>query len=197
MSAPPPTVAVLGAGTMGAPIAANLLAAGFPVSVWNRPRSKAQPLGPGGARLARTPADAAAAADIALTVLDDGYEASRTMTSTEGALAALAPGSVWVHIGTIGIEWSERLAMLASRRSVLFVDAPVMGSDGLAREAQLIVLPSGPEEARPRVQPIFDAIGRCTKWLGPAGNGTRVKLALNNWHVTRSRPLRRRSPWST
>lgn len=197
MSGPHPSVAVLGAGTMGGPIAANLLAAGFPVSVWNPMRAKVQPLGTDGARHARTPADAAAAADIALTVLDDGYEVSQTMTSSEGALATLAPGSVWVQIGTIGIEWSERLAMLASRRSVLFVDAPVMGSDGLARDAQLIVLPSGPEEARPRVQPIFDAIGRCTRWLGPAGNGMRVKLALNDWHVTRSSPLRRRSRSST
>jgi 3-hydroxyisobutyrate dehydrogenase len=64
------------------------------------------------------------------------------------------------------------------------VDAPVMGSDGPAREAQLVVLASGPNAVRLRVQPIFDVIGRRTMWVGPAGNGMKLKLAVNNWLVT-------------
>jgi 3-hydroxyisobutyrate dehydrogenase len=184
MSAPLPTVAVLGTGTMGAPIAANLLAAGFPVSVWNRTRSRAQPLTDKGARLADTPADAAAAADIVLTMLADGDAALHTMISPEGALAAMAPGSVWVQMGTIGVEWSERLSEVAGRHGLIFVDAPVLGSDGPAWEGQLVVLASGPDAARKRVQPLFDTIGRRTLWLEPAGNGMRLKVSLNNWLVT-------------
>jgi 3-hydroxyisobutyrate dehydrogenase len=178
------SVTVLGTGRMGTPIAVNLLAAGFPVSAWNRTRSKAQRLADNGARVARTPAEAASAADVVLTMLADGDAASDAMTSPEGALATLAPGSVWVQMGTIGIEWSERLAVLAEQRGIVFVDSPVLGSDGPAREAQLIVLASGPDAARTRVQPIFDAIGRRTMWLGPAGNGTKLKLAVNNWLVS-------------
>jgi 3-hydroxyisobutyrate dehydrogenase len=64
---------------------------------------------------------------------------------------------------------------------VEFVDAPVSGSDGPARAGELVVLASGPERLRSRVQPVFDAIGNKTLWLGPAGNGTRMKLVLNNW----------------
>jgi 3-hydroxyisobutyrate dehydrogenase len=184
MSASLPTVAVLGTGTMGAPIAANLLAAGFPVSVWNRTRSKAQALADKGARVAPTPAEAAVAADIVLTMLADGDATSHTMASSEGALATLAPGSVWVQMGTIGLEWCGRMAELAGRHGIVFVDAPVTGSDGPARQGDLVVLASGPDAARERVQPVFDAIGRRTMWLGPTGNGMRLKLALNNWLVT-------------
>jgi 3-hydroxyisobutyrate dehydrogenase len=178
-----PTVAVLGTGRMGAPIARNLLAAGFPVSAWNRTRAKAQPLAAKGARVADTPAEAVSAAEVVLTMLADGNAAADTMTSPGSALATLAPGSVWVQMGTIGIEWSERLAALAAERGIVFVDAPVMGSDMPARDAELIVLASGPAMSLQRVQPIFDAIGRRTIWLGPAANGTKFKLAANNWLV--------------
>jgi 3-hydroxyisobutyrate dehydrogenase len=103
------------------------------------------------------------------------------MTGSTGALETLRPGSVWIQMGTIGVEWTERFATLAASRDVQFVDAPVSGSDGPAREGTLIVLASGPEEVRARLQPIFDVIGRKTLWLGPAGNGSRLKLVLNNW----------------
>jgi 3-hydroxyisobutyrate dehydrogenase len=84
-------------------------------------------------------------------------------------------------MGTIGVEWTERFAALAASRGVEFVDAPVSGSDGPAREGALIVLASGPDEVQARVQPVFDTIGQKTIWLGPAGNGSRLKLVLNNW----------------
>jgi 3-hydroxyisobutyrate dehydrogenase len=84
-------------------------------------------------------------------------------------------------MATIGDEWTERLATVATEQGVEFVDAPVSGSDGPARDGQLVVLASGPEGTRARLQPIFDAIGRKTLWLGPAGNGTRLKLVLNDW----------------
>ncbi|MDX6672228.1 MAG: 3-hydroxyisobutyrate dehydrogenase [Solirubrobacteraceae bacterium] len=176
-----PAIAVLGTGRMGAPIARNLLAAGFEVSVWNRTAERAAPLAADGARLASPPAEAAEGANVVLTMLADGDAVNEAMTGREGALASLRPGSTWVQMATIGVEWTERLATRATEEDVEFVDAPVSGSDGPAREGQLIVLASGPEGTRAQLQPIFDAIGRKTLWLGPAGNGTRLKLVLNDW----------------
>ena len=87
-------------------------------------------------------------------------------------------------MATIGLEWTERLVHVAAEHGVEFVDAPVSGSDGPARAGELTILASGSPQLQPRVQPIFDALGHTTLWLGPAGNGTRLKLALNNWLAT-------------
>ena len=177
------TVAVLGTGSMGAPIARNLLAAGFPVSVWNRTAARAAPLADDGASLAPLPADAAKNADVVLTMLADGAAVQETMSGPGGVLQAMRPGSVWIQMATVGLDWIGRLIGLAAEHGVEFVDAPVSGSDGPAREGKLIVLASGPDQARAKVQAIFDAIGRETLWLGPTGQGTRMKLVLNNWLV--------------
>jgi 3-hydroxyisobutyrate dehydrogenase len=179
-----PAIAVLGTGRMGAPIAHNLLAAGFDVSVWDRSAQRGAALAADGARLASSPADAAHGVTVALTMLTDGDAVRGAMLGRDGALASLPPGSAWIQMATIGQEWTERLAKVATAHCVEFVDAPVSGSDGPARDGQLVVLASGPEEVRPRLQPIFDAIGRKTLWLGRAGNGTRLKLVLNNWLVS-------------
>jgi 3-hydroxyisobutyrate dehydrogenase len=174
-------IAVLGTGRMGAPIARNLLAAGFGVAVWNRTPGRARELADAGARLAASPADAAGSADVVLTMLADGDAVAHAMTGPEGAVAALRPGSAWIQMATIGVDWTERFSALAQDHGVEFVDAPVSGSDGPARDAQLVVLASGTEAVQPHVQPLFDAIARRTLWLGPAGGGTRLKLVLNTW----------------
>jgi 3-hydroxyisobutyrate dehydrogenase len=176
-----PTVAILGTGRMGAPMARNLLRAGFPVTVWNRTARRAHEVVEAGARLASSPADAAGTADVVLTMLADGDAVADAMTGTEGALTSMRPGSVWIQMATVGVGWTERLIALADEEAVEFVDAPVSGSDGPARDAQLVVLASGSGAAPKRVQPVFDAIGRRTLWLGPAGSGTQLKLVLNNW----------------
>lgn len=176
-----PAVAVLGTGRMGAPIAHNLLAAGVQVSVWDRTAERAAALAADGARVAATAADAADDMSVVLTMLTDGDAVSAAMLGRDGALASLRPGSTWIQMATIGQEWTERLATVAKMHHIEFVDAPVSGSDGPARAGELVVLASGPDEARALVTPIFDAIGRKTLWLGPAGNGTRLKLVLNNW----------------
>jgi 3-hydroxyisobutyrate dehydrogenase len=176
-----PAIAVLGTGRMGAPIARNLLAAGFDVSVWDRAADTRAALAADGARLAASAAEAADAVDVVLTMLTDGNAVRDVMIGRDGALASLRPGSAWIQMATIGEDWTEQLATLASSHGIEFVDAPVSGSDGPAREGKLVVLASGPEGVRPRLEPIFGAIGRKTLWLGQAGNGTRMKLVLNNW----------------
>src|SRR4051812_49192844 len=181
---PRAAVTVLGTGRMGAPIAHNLLRAGFPVSVWNREPEATAPLADAGAVVASSPAAAADGADVVITMVTNGDAVAQTMTGSTGALEALRPGSVWIQMGTIGVEWTERFATQAAARGIEFVDAPVSGSDGPAREGTLILLGSGPEELRARLRPVFDAIGRKSLWLGPAGDGSRLKVVLNNWLAT-------------
>jgi 3-hydroxyisobutyrate dehydrogenase len=171
-------VVVLGTGGMGAPIARNLLAAGFPMTVWNRTESRAAALVEDGATLASSPLAGASDGGVVLTMLTDGAATAETI---DGAASGLEPGSIWIQMGTVGVDWTERLAERAAAHEIAFVDAPVSGSTGPAQEGELVVLASGAENARSRVQPIFDAIGRHTFWLGRAGNGTRMKVALNNW----------------
>jgi 3-hydroxyisobutyrate dehydrogenase len=189
MSAAATKIAFLGTGRMGTPIVRNLLGAGFEVSAWNRTRERAEPLAEDGARIASSPAEAAGDAAVVVTMLTDGEAVEQTMSGRDGALVALPPQSVWVQMATVGLEWSARLGELASAHGAVYVDAPVSGSDQPARDAELVILGSGPEDARDRVQPIFDAISRRTLWLGAAGNGTRFKLVLNNWLVTQVEAL--------
>jgi 3-hydroxyisobutyrate dehydrogenase len=176
-----PTIAVLGTGRMGAPIARNLLAAGFAVTVWNRTESRAAALVQDGAILGSSPLVAASDAAVVLTMLADGAATAETMDGDDGVLSGLGPESIWIQMGTVGVTWTERLAELAADYEIAFVDAPVSGSTGPAQEGELVVLASGPENTRSPVRPIFDAIGRHTFWLGRAGNGSRMKVVLNNW----------------
>src|ERR1700757_800902 len=113
---------------MGAPIARSLLRAGYEVRVWNRTPGRAARLATDGARLAKTPAEAAARADVVITMLTDGDAVEDVMTGRAGALATVAPGGFWIQMSTVGVEWSARLAELADQHGVDFVDAPVSGS---------------------------------------------------------------------
>jgi 3-hydroxyisobutyrate dehydrogenase len=174
------TVAVLGTGTMGAPMARNLLHAGFGVRVWDRTAAKAARVGVG-ARHTSTPAAAADGADVVITMLTDGGAVEEVMTGRDGAFSTLPAGAVWIQMSTIGIDWCDRLAGAAAAHQVTFVDAPVSGSSKPAEEGALEILASGPGHVRTRVQPIFEALGRHTVWLDHAGDGSRLKLVLNNW----------------
>jgi len=177
---PAVTVAVLGTGTMGAPIARNLLDAGFTVRVWNRTMAKAAVVG-GDALRTSTPSEAAAGADVVITMLADGVAVEQVMTGPTGPLSMLAAGATWIQMSTIGAEWTDRLASLTARHDIAFVDAPVSGSSAAAEKGELVILASGATTVRSRVEPIFDVLGHHTLWLHRAGDGSRLKLALNNW----------------
>ena len=176
------TVAVVGVGTMGSGMAANLRKAGLTTIVWDRNPSAAAPLAELGATVAATVSDAARSADIVITMVPD-RDAVTSVAVDQGMLAALPAGAIWAQMGTIGVAATDGLAALtASRRpDVSFVDAPVSGSKGPAERGELIVLASGPQEVVDRLAPVFDAVGRKTVWMGDAGRGTRLKLVLNTW----------------
>jgi 3-hydroxyisobutyrate dehydrogenase len=175
------TVAVLGTGIMGAAMSRNLLAAGIKVRAWNRSREKAEPLQKGGAEVVDDPRDAARGADFVLTMLADADVVEEAVGGD--VLAALAEGGVWLQMSTVGEGGNERLARLAADSGVAYVDAPVLGTKQPAEQGQLIVLASGPEEVRERSEEIFSAVGSKTVWLGEAGEGSRLKLVVNNWIV--------------
>jgi 3-hydroxyisobutyrate dehydrogenase len=100
-----------------------------------------------------------------------------------GVLPALAEDAVWLQMSTVGERGHATLAHLAAENGVAFVDAPVLGTKAPAEQGQLVVLASGPEEVREKCEPVFGAVGGRTVWLGEAGEGSRLKLVVNNWIV--------------
>jgi 3-hydroxyisobutyrate dehydrogenase len=173
-------IAVLGAGIMGGPMARNLVRAGHEVTIWNRTEAKARALEQDGAHVALSPDAAVAGAEIVLTMLADAHAVDSVMLAG-GGLAAVADGALWIQSSTVGVAATERLAEEAGERGITFVDAPVLGTKKPAEDGQLFMLASGPEEARARCEPVFDAISRGHVWLGEAGLGTRLKLVANSW----------------
>ena len=173
----PGPVAVLGAGgIMGFPMARNIARAGIEVRAWNRSRDKADPLGDHGVAVVDTPADAVSGAEVVVTILAD----------TDAVLASIEQGPadepfVWAQMSTVGIDGTERCAGLAEERGLTFVDAPVLGTKAPAEQGELIVLASGPDNARVAVEPVFEAVGKKVMWVGEAGAGTRLKLVTNSW----------------
>jgi 3-hydroxyisobutyrate dehydrogenase len=170
------TIAALGTGVMGAPMARHLARAGHQVRAWNRSPDKAAPLRDDGVDVVDDPAAATAGADIVLTMLAD---ADAVLDVAQQA--RLASGQIWWQASTIGIEGIEQCATLAQETGAVLVDAPVLGTKLPAEEGKLVVLASGPDSALDACAPLFDAVGLRTMRLGPAGTATRLKLAVNLW----------------
>jgi 3-hydroxyisobutyrate dehydrogenase len=178
---PRPTVAILGAGAMGAAFAERLLEQGFAVAVWNRTPGPAATLAQRGATAHAKPDQAVDRADVVVTMLPTADAVKEVMVE-QRTLNFIRPGAVWVQMGTIGVEATETLRSEVARAfpDVAFVDAPVSGSREPARSGRLVILASGPSRARQIVEPVLEALGRPV-WLGEAGAGSRMKLVLNTW----------------
>jgi 3-hydroxyisobutyrate dehydrogenase len=173
-------VAVIGTGIMGSGMARNLVAADLTTVVWDRSEAATKPLAAAGLRVAASAPEAVRGARVIITMLPTDAVVE-SVVFDGGVAQAFAAGAVWAQMGTIGAEattrFSQRLGQL--RPDVLYVDAPVSGSKGPADTGQLLILASGPPEAEPVVHPVFAAIGRKTVWLGQAGQGSNMKLAVN------------------
>jgi 3-hydroxyisobutyrate dehydrogenase len=174
-----PTVAVLGTGIMGAPMARNAAQSGLAVRAWNRSRDKAEALAGDGVEVVSSPADAVRGADLVVTMLSDTDAVAGVMND---AAAGLGEGIGWVQMSTVGLEGTARLADLAGHLGVRLLDAPVSGTKAPAEKGALVVLASGDEGVREEAAPFLDAVGSKTVWLGPeVGRATRMKLVLNTW----------------
>ena len=173
-------VAVLGTGIMGSAMARNLVSAGLPTTVWDRSPAATAPLADAGALVAASPAKAVQEAHVVITMLPTA-DVVTSVIFDSGVAEALPGGAAWAQMGTIGLaETTDISSRLSQQRpDVMFVDAPVSGSKGPAEAGQLLILASGPPAAAAAVRPVFSAIGRRTVWLGEAGQGSRMKLAVN------------------
>jgi 3-hydroxyisobutyrate dehydrogenase len=175
-----PTVALLGTGTMGTGMARNIAAADLPLRVWNRSADKASALADV-AEVAGSVAEAVEGADVVLTML---YDADSVAATMEQARGHLGPDTVWLQQSTVGVAGCRRIIELADDLAVTLVDAPVLGTRKPAEDGALVVVASGPESARSAVSPVLDAVGSRTMWVGEAGAGSRLKLAVNAWVAT-------------
>lgn len=172
-------LAVLGLGTMGAGIAANLLKAGHSLAVYNRTAARAAPLAERGARVATTPAEAATGAEVVLSVVGDD-EASRSVWLGElGALPVMAPGTIAVECSTLSVGWVSELARLAAARDVRCVDAPLGGSRPAAQTGTLTLFVGAHPADLETLRPVFAAFADNLIHFGPPGSGATYKL-INN-----------------
>ena len=177
-----PQVAVLGTGIMGSAMARNLVKAGLHTTVWDRSASAREEVGAAGAAVASSAEEAVRDAGVVITMLPSA-DVVNSVVFDGTVVKAFSEGAVWAQMGTIGIPATadivHRVAEL--RPDVLFVDVPVSGSKGPAEAGQLLILASGPSAATAIANPAFSAIGRRTLWLGDAGQGSRMKLAVNSY----------------
>jgi 3-hydroxyisobutyrate dehydrogenase len=178
-----PTVGLIGLGLMGKPMGRNLLKAGFPLVVWNRTRAKADELVQQGAKFAATPKDAAAAADVLITIVSDPAALEKVLWgangSAPGALAGLRRGSVLIDSSTVSPALAKRVAAACAEHGVDFLDAPVTGGTWGAEKGELVFMVGGKREVLDRVEPVLSTLGKRFLLMGGNGAGQTVKIATN------------------
>jgi 3-hydroxyisobutyrate dehydrogenase len=173
------SVAVLGLGIMGAGMAHNLIKAGFSVAVYNRTRSKGEPLAAQGARIADTPRDAAHDADLIIAMVGDDAASRSVWLGEDGAIAGAKAGAILVDSSTLSVEWVQELAAYAKQQGFDFLDAPVSGSKEAAETGTLKLMIGGDPEVIERARPALEAISELQVHFGPNGSGATIKL-INN-----------------
>ncbi|HEV2617099.1 MAG TPA: NAD(P)-dependent oxidoreductase [Candidatus Acidoferrales bacterium] len=174
-----PKAGLIGLGLMGLPMARNLLKAGFPLTVWNRTRSKAEQLEKEGAKVANSTREVAAASDVTFTIVSDPPALEQVLWGESGALAGLRKGSVLIDSSTVSPALARRVSQACAERGADFLDAPVTGGTWGAEKGELIFMVGGKKEVLDRVEPVLQAVGKRFFLLGPNGAGQTVKLAMN------------------
>jgi 3-hydroxyisobutyrate dehydrogenase len=173
-------IALLGLGLMGSGMAGRLLDAGYPLTIWNRNPDKAQALTNRGARLAKSPREAAASASVVISMLADVPVCRDVWLGRGEALVDIAPGTILIESSTVSVEWIEELDRAAKEHGCDLVDAPVTGSKPQAEAGQLLFLAGGSAATVNKVAPVLKAMGRDVVHVGPVGSGARLKL-INNF----------------
>ncbi len=161
-------------------MARRLIAAGFPVTVWNRTASIAEPFGELGATVAATPAAAAAEAGIVVSMVADDAASWSVWAGSGGALERVPRGAVLIECSTLSPIWVAELAVHAEAKGCVVIDAPVTGSKTQAASGELQFLVGGDAAVLERVRPALAAMSRNVVHVGPAGSGARLKL-INNY----------------
>jgi 3-hydroxyisobutyrate dehydrogenase-like beta-hydroxyacid dehydrogenase len=173
-------VGLIGLGIMGSRMAANLREAGFELTVWNRTRETAERWAARhGATVAETPASAAAASEIVITMVVDGPQVESVLIGAEGAADGASEGLLCVDMSTIGPSACHRIGAVLAERGIHFIDAPVTGSSPKAQDGTLTIMAGGEQADFARARPLFEAMGELIVHVGPLGHGQMVKL-INN-----------------
>ncbi|KAB8194034.1 2-hydroxy-3-oxopropionate reductase [Nonomuraea phyllanthi] len=171
------TIAFIGLGIMGSPMAINLVKAGHTVSGYNRSPEKARPLADAGGRAAESVADAVTGAEIVALMVPDSPDVQHVLTGDDGVFAHAAPGTLVIDFSTIRPDVTRDLAAEAAGRGLRYLDAPVSGGEAGARNAALSIMVGGEPADFAAARPVFDALGRTVIHVGPSGAGQTVKAA--------------------
>jgi len=172
------TIAFLGAGIMGAPMAGNIAKAGFNVRLWNRSFDKAKAVNGDGVSATESLEEALSGAEVVITMLSD---ASAVKSVIADCREFMTPNMTWLQMSTVGVKIDE-LNQIAGEIGVDMIDAPVLGTKGPAESGELSVLASGNPKHKDKLEPILAAIGSNTRWVSDEpGKSSRLKLALNSW----------------
>ena len=174
-----PRIGFLGLGTMGSPMAMNLLAAGFSLVVWNRTHTKARPLVERGAKLGKGPAQVASEADVVITMVSSPADVEQIVLEPEGVVEGLREGSVLIDMSTVSPTTSRKLAGAVTTKQAEFLDAPVVGSKGPATKGCLVILVGGLPSTLERCRPVLMAMGKTIIHAGGVGMGSALKLSTN------------------
>ncbi len=173
-------VGLLGVGLMGSAMAHRLLDEGIQVVAWDREPGHVQALGQRGVDIASSAGEVVSRADVVITMLPT---AEIVLSVLEPLLPQWPETTIWLQMSSVGAAESDQLARVAAANGVILFDAPVSGSTHPAEEGQLTILASGPDSARPRVEPVLAALGSRVLWVGEAGMGSRLKMAANHWMI--------------
>ncbi|GED61329.1 NAD(P)-dependent oxidoreductase [Brevibacillus formosus] len=169
----------IGLGNMGIPMASNLLAAGYDVRVWNRTPGKAASLVALGAKVTATLSELVAQSDVLFTMVSDDDAVKAIYTDSDGLLSLPVQGKLAVDMSTISPDTSRFLSEQAKQAGLRFLDAPVSGSVGPAKEGKLVIMVGGEQADYEVAKPMLDKLGKAAFYLGPNGAGTSAKLAIN------------------
>ena len=175
-----PRVAIMGLGLMGAGMAGRLLSSGFPLTVYNRNREKAQPFAKAGAFVASTPREAAARSEVVISMVADDAASRAVWLGENGALAGSGPGTTLIESSTLTVKWVRELATAANQQGCELLDAPVTGSKPQAASGELLFLVGGSEKALEIARPVLSVLGRDAIQFGSTGSGAVMKL-INNF----------------
>jgi 3-hydroxyisobutyrate dehydrogenase-like beta-hydroxyacid dehydrogenase len=172
-------IGFIGLGLMGRPMSMNLLKAGFSVTVWNRSASRAEEAVAAGAKLAKTPREAAEDANFLITIVSDPPALEQVLWGPDGAMGGLRRGAIYMDSSTVSPALERKVAAACSERGVRFLDAPVTGGDWGAKKGELVFMVGGDADTLRSAEPVLSVLGK--KWfhLGPHGAGQTIKLAMN------------------
>ncbi|MFC2969231.1 NAD(P)-dependent oxidoreductase [Acidimangrovimonas pyrenivorans] len=171
------TIGFIGLGIMGRHMAGHILAAGYPLQVYNRTAAKAAPLVEQGAVLAENPGALAAACDVVITIVGYPADVEEVYFGDNGIIANARPGTVLVDMTTSSPELAQRIAAAAAGKGLAALDAPVSGGDIGARDGKLAIMVGGAAETFDSVLPVFETMGARIALMGPAGAGQHTKMA--------------------